>query len=258
MRSFTTRRKQPELDGHTPILLGRAASQRGGRPVARAQISSPVALVSTTNMLSFNAPDIAGTKPIEHRDYSGSSTSSEESDGSGGSVHSHETDPTDISSAEASPISSEPEPNHLSQFFKMTGEETPRTIDASPTLPRRAPSHSKRAHEALSRKRSVQRARSPSAQGRGISRTRSSAEMFTALPEYESPREPFGKELAQLDAVAEEFGGVRTDAEADAMWIKTRGLACYAASDYLSEIDGLVEILLDDNSPTVPDFSGWF
>lgn len=254
MRTFTTRRK-PDLDGQTPAFIGRAASQRGGRPVARAQISAPVELVSTTNMLSYNAPNIAGTKPIEHRDFN-SSSSSEESDGSG-SVHSQDTDPTDLSSADASPISTGP--HHLSHFFKSSNDEVS-SADSSPTLPRRAPSHSKRAHEALSRQRSVQRARSPSAQGRGVSVTRASAAMFTTKSELlEAPREsPFGKELAQLDAVAEEFGGVRTEAEADAMWIKTRGLACFAASEYLDEIDGLVNILLDDRSPTVPDFSGWF
>lgn len=241
MRSFTTRRK-PELDTSTTMLLGRAASQRGGRPVVRAQISAPVALVSTTNMLSYDAPNIAGTIPIVHRDFS---SSSEESD-SNGSVHSRETDPTDLSSPESSPTTAEP--NHLSQYFQPGDSPKP---EPSPMLPRRAPSHSKRAHEALSRKRSVQRARSPS-QGRVV---RSSADMFNSS--VDAPN-PFGKELAQLDAVAEEFAGVRTEAEFDALCMKTRGLAVCSADEYLSEIDGLVTILLDDNSPTVPDFSGWF
>lgn len=257
MRSFTTRRKQAELDGSMQIsILGRAASQRGGRPVARAQISAPVALVSTTNMLSYNAPDIAGTKPIEHRDTS--SSSSEESDGgSGGSLHSQDTEPTDISSPEASPTCAEPEPNHLSQYFKDGDMPKP---EASPTLPRRAASHSKRAHEALSRKRSVQRERaiSPINNARSISRTRASIDMFTSEAAAAPRENPFGKELAQLDAVVEEFSAARTEAQSESLWLRSRGLACLPVSDYLDEIDGLVTILLDDRTPTVPDFSGWF
>lgn len=269
MRSFTTRRKEPEFDPNTPNFLGRAASLRGGRPVPRTKISGPVALVSTTNMLSYNAPNIAGTQPVEQRDVS---SSSEESDGSNGSVHSHETDPTDMSSPDASPTSAEPEPNHLSHYFKAAVDAahkpmrspslsgSPILLDSpSPALPRRAPSHSKRAHEALSRKLSVQRARSPSAQGRGVSRTRNSADMFNSMATafVEAPKDG----SPQLDAVAEESGGsstTLTEHEFDAMYLRTKNLAHVSAADYLQEINPYLAIYLDDSTPSVPDFSGWF
>lgn len=354
MRSLTTRRKPEAVEALQPIQIGRAASQRGGRPVIRSQISPPLALVSTTNMLSFNAPDIAGTKPIQSATpSSATSSSSDESDSSALSIHSRETDPTDLSSADVSPISAEPD-NHLSHYFKTANHEaflrqrslsaartnpvpvlslsvaapatipetltpnacpvtaltpnaamptpatalsphtaglTPATalspstaamyqsalamspnglspvsairtpISAirytgdsspeSPILPRRAPSHSKRAHEALSRKRSVQRARSPA--------TRTSADMFNTLSPaafVDSPDSIFSPALAQVQE--ETSKSKYADAALDAHVIKTRGLASLDAMDYLNEIDGLVAVLLDDNAPTGPDFSGWF
>ncbi|QIW95671.1 hypothetical protein AMS68_001189 [Peltaster fructicola] len=267
MRSLTTRRKPEVAD--TPIMIRRAATQRGGRPVPRAQISPPIALVSTTNMLSFNAPNIAGTKPIEYN----SSSSSEESD-ENVSVHSQDTDPTDLSSAEASPTSA----SHLNQFFQK--EELNSSADTSPILPSRAPSHSKLAHETLSRQRSINRARSPSAQGRmpkspsmrpprspsaqgrGVSRTRlrtSGSALLTPTPHFidSSPESPFSKEMAQLDAVTEEFGSSQSEEEADALWMKSRDLACFVANDYLNEIDGLVNDFLIDSPPEATDYT-WF
>jgi hypothetical protein len=49
---------------------------------------------------------------------------------------------------------------------------------------------------------------------------------------------PFGKELEQLNEVAEEFGGVVRDAEfdADMTVIQEKGLASFCAADYLQEI----------------------
>ena len=53
---------------------------------------------------------------------------------------------------------------------------------------------------------------------------------------------PFGKELEQLNEVAEEFGGVVRDAEleADMVAIREHGLATFCAADYLQEISSLV------------------
>jgi hypothetical protein len=60
--------------------------------------------------------------------------------------------------------------------------------------------------------------------------------MFRATIAEES--HPFGKELEQLNEVAEEFGGVVRDAEeeADMNIIRERGLAQFCASDYVAEI----------------------
>jgi hypothetical protein len=63
--------------------------------------------------------------------------------------------------------------------------------------------------------------------------------MFKATIDEES--HPFGKELEQLNEVAEEFGGVVRDAEmeADMSAIREKGLATLCAADYLAEIKPL-------------------
>lgn len=52
---------------------------------------------------------------------------------------------------------------------------------------------------------------------------------------------PFGKELEQLNEVAEEFGGVVRDAEcqADKVAMQEHKLASFSAADYLAEIQPL-------------------
>lgn len=171
-RAFSTRRDKPEME---PIYVGRAATQRGGRPVIRTQISSPMALVSTSNVHLYTAQRIAGTSPIEIRKVSQSSidsSSSDESEASFSSAQSNGTI-TDASSIDDSPISTSPEPNYLTSYFKSTVVKSTRSRsetqsstesndpDATPRLPQRAPSHSKAAHEVLHRKRSLQRMLSP-------------------------------------------------------------------------------------------------
>lgn len=257
--------------------IGRAASHRNGRPVIRAQISSPVALVSTSNVLLNNAQHIAGTAPIEIRTASGASSvassSGDDSDASTGSIHSRET-VTDASSVDESPLRTDPEPNHLSCYFKPNVDTQTKSPSRSPSLsarasldkpsiPQRVPSHSKKAHENLHRKRSVQRMLSPaSTAGEAFRETgRNSHDMFSshaASAFVEAPKEgPFGRELAQLDEVAEEFGHVVRDAEAEADMkvINKYGLAQFGASDYLNEIQSLIyDTFMDE--PT-QDFGGW-
>ncbi|KAK4550168.1 hypothetical protein LTR36_003135 [Oleoguttula mirabilis] len=276
VRAFTTRRNKPEMQISTPMYIGRAASQRGGKPVLRAQISSPVALVSTSNVLLNNAHSIAGTSPIELRSVSSgssiSSGSADDSDAStaNGSIHSRDT-VTDASSIDESPIQAEP--NHLSCYFKpavntqsVSPELSPslsahQSLD-TPRIPQRVPSHSKKAHETLHRKNSVRRLLSPPPTAREAIRdvARSSTELFSPTKSafVEAPKEsPFGRELAQLDAVAEEFGHVVRDAEADAdmVLMRSRGLAHFAASDYLSEIQSLIYDTFTDTPSS--EFGGW-
>lgn len=243
VRAFTQRRGNGKPDHVAPT---RAASQRNGRPVYRTQISSPVALISSTNALSYEAPDISGTTPIDHGTAShGSRASSQHTaDHSDSSTLSIDTD-TDASSVDNSPVVT-PEPNHLSCYFRpsvdtKSGGSSP-TLPASPsfdapTIPQRVPSHSKKAHENLHRKRSVQRMMSPPA---GLAR-RNSVDMFKQP--VEAPREnPFGSELAQLDEVAEELSNTcrSAEAEADAQAMRQYGLACHDVSEYLSEIHSLI------------------
>ncbi|GAB1728235.1 hypothetical protein KC343_g15482 [Hortaea werneckii] len=262
-RAFTTRRQQkPEMHITSPMYIGRAATQRGGRPVNRSQISAPKVLLSTSNVQLNNAEHIAGASPIENRSFSSGSSvvssSAEDSDGSSrgnASVHSNDTI-TDASSVDESPMRTEPEPNHLSCYFKPAVDTHARSPSQSPShsarpsletpsIPQREPSHSKKAHETLHRKRSVQRMFSPPPTAREHRRS-PTQESFV-----EAPKEgPFGRELAQLDEVAEEFGHVVRDAETEADFasMKKHDLAYYAASDYLSEIQSMIYSTFEDES----------
>ena len=261
-RAFTLRGKKSEAN-IAPLTMGRAASHRNGKPVNRAQISSPVALVSTTNMLSYSAPSVASAQSANYRVFSAStasSTSGEESDASTNSIHSNDTN-TDMSSVDESPCAA---PNHLSAYFQPAVDTTNNSPIHSPSmsasstfeapiLPQRAASHSKHAHESLSRKRSVQRMQSPPTSARA------SSEFTPSLgASVEAPRDnPFGKELEQLDEIAEEFGQTVRNAEydADIAYMRSHNLGVYAASDYLNEIHGMIaaETFHEQREP-----SAWF
>jgi hypothetical protein len=260
-RAFTLRGKKSEAN-ISPITMGRAASHRNGKPVNRAQISSPVALVSTTNMLSYSAPNITSAQ-ANYRDFSASTASSasgEESDASTNSIHSNDTN-TDMSSVDESPICAAP--NHLSSYFQPAVDTTNNSPMHSPSmstsatfeapiLPQRAASHSKQAHESLSRKRSVQRMQSPPTSARA------SSEFTPSLgASVEAPRDnPFGKELEQLDEIAEEFGQTVRNAEydADTAYMRSHNLGVYAASDYLNEIHGMIAETFHEQR----EASAWF
>ncbi|TKA73527.1 hypothetical protein B0A55_05320 [Friedmanniomyces simplex] len=259
-RAFTMRhKKQPEMQISAPTFIGRAASQRGGKPVLRAQISSPVALISTSNMLLSNAQDIVGTSPIDIHDISPVSSSSSMTSRSGAdsdasSGHHSAGSITDASSVDDSPVSCHPEPNHLSCYFQpnVDTDSRPSSQPTSPSmrpsfdaprLPQRVPSHSKKAHEKVHRTRSIQRMMSPPPSTAYEARDSSETLTLTKSSFVEAAKEsPFGAELAQLDEVAEEFGHVVRDAEdeADFAAMKSRGFACYSAADYMSEIQHLV------------------
>ncbi|GAB7365544.1 hypothetical protein MBLNU230_g6616t1 [Neophaeotheca triangularis] len=267
-RAFSTRGKKPEPEISNPMRIGRAATQRGGKPVFRHEISSPVALLSTTNATAHNHADIPGTSPIEYCNqpsYPSSAASShssgEDSDASSGSVHSNDTI-TDASSVDESPC----EPNHLSCYFKPAVETNRPTSSHSPTasarpsfdssrpnLPQRAPSHSKKAHEMVSRQRSISRMQSPPG-----SRGRTSIEAFSPTRSgfVEAPREsPFDNELAQLDEVAEEYGQVISNHsnDEDTVYMQSLGLAHFGASDYMAEISSVMDYLFAEDNDT----AGW-
>ena len=247
-RAFTVRRNKNVEPSPAPYL-GRAASQRSpnAKPIMRTQISRPVALISTTNMLSYEAPDITGTQRIPNTERVVSSASSlsdassgDESDRSSTSAHSNDTAATSVDGS----APNSPEPNHLSCYFKPSVKtfsyDSSRASQSttsssllsleSPQLPQRAPSHSKKAH-VLSHKLSVQRKTS-----------RTSVETFsnkeTMVP---ASAHPFGKELEQLHEVAEELSSVVRDAEADEDRdiILSRGLAQFCANDYMNEIESI-------------------
>jgi len=295
-RAFTKRTKRPEVSPPSPIWA-QSTRQKGSTTFDRAKISSPVALISTTNMLSYNAPDIRHVSSSSVASTS-SQTSGDDSDHSAGassnaSNRSRET-LTDASSIESSsPIS--PEPNHLSCYFQAANSKNLRRSASSsnihkkspsltvtepvdaPAIPQRALSHSKRAHEQLARKRSLQHlpgqksprsshsssprishqyshSRSETSEPRRShtvshkhesSHSRSSLDMFTGQPI--EANHPFGKELEQLSEVAEEFHEAVRDVEEneDTLVMRKKGLVKLCAADYALELEDLYAILFD-------------
>jgi hypothetical protein len=252
------------------------------------KISGPVQLLSTTNMLTYNAPDIAvmqAQRKASGSVSSGSSSSASinEDDASSTSSRLRDTQLTDASSVGSiSPVSS-PHDDQKMLFFDSAAKvasslrrsistiemrnqsimeeeasELPRS--ESPAIPQRHPSHSKKAHTDLARKRSMQAMSSSSmTRAHNIASTsavrrdssRTSLDYFTSTsegvpsitttPAGTPSSHPFGKELEQLDEVAEEFHVVANNAEreADIQVMRAQGLARFCAAEYLTEIQPL-------------------
>jgi hypothetical protein len=225
--------------------------------IDRNKISLPVALISTTNTLVYDAPDISSmkskTSPLVL-----SPTSGDDSDHSVKSRASSEGSSrdtlTDASSVGGSSPTS-PAPNHLSGYFPSpAGKQLRKSASTNsisqvmeeptqpvPALPTRAISHSKRAHVQLAQKRSMQNLPSKSSQGfqRSSREQRKSVDMFKATIEEEA--HPFGRELEQLSEAVEEFSNVARSAEAeqDMSVMRQRNLATFCAAEYLAEIEPL-------------------
>jgi hypothetical protein len=259
-RALTRRVKRSEVPSSPP---SRSQSVKTSTTqIDRAKISLPVALVSTTNMLSYNAPDISHSNmrqissstvsthsAAEDSDHSASTTRSRAS-----TTGSRDTVLTDASSVDSSPTS--PAANHLSGYFSSGGKQVRKSASTAslhqvkeevaqpiPAIPQRALSHSKRAHERLAAKRSLTNigARGSNGSLRNSREQRSSIDMFS--PTIAEEVHPFGRELEQLNEIVEEFGGSIRDAEADADLgvMRSRNLARFCAADYLSEIRPLFE-----------------
>jgi len=251
-RAFTKRIQRPDA-------MGRIGSIRN-------QISSPVALLSTTNMLSYDAPDIA-TLHINTTDgalstaSSAPSTPGRQSSDNDSDGLTPSTVSTDASSVESSPRD---ESNHLSSYFRP-GPDTVRKaaeVEDIPVLPSRAPSHSKREHERLARKRSLQCVRPASAQSmRESVLSRSNSELRHSCARTSTNDKltvnPFSQELAQLNEVVEEFGATARDvaAEEDTAVMQSRGLMKFGLDDYLQEIQPLWSIVFAEIVP--PANSPW-
>jgi hypothetical protein len=254
-RAVTKRMKRSDAPSLSPPTRSQSVKLPTTQ-IDRTKISLPVALVSTTNMLSYNAPDI---QPLRHVSSSTSSTHStaDDSDHSASTTRSRASTVgstlTDASSVDLSPTS--PAPNHLSGYFAAPGKQVHKSastaslskvkeepVEAIPAIPQRALSHSKRAHERLAAKRSMQSMNSRTSAGSTLlsREQRSSVDMFRGTIQEEEAH-PFGRELEQLNEIVEELGGVIRDAEAEADMtvMRSKGLAFFCASDYLQEIQPL-------------------
>jgi hypothetical protein len=184
--------------------------------ISKNKISSPVALLSTTNMITYTAP------PLRNSLSTGSISSDSATSSGAGS-------PTSIKS----PMFSEDEPpasNHLSTYF---------TSAALPPPPVR--SQSTREIKKSKSSGSLARPRHPSMPPAPPQTKVTVQWPPTAQPpkELHSSRgysgNPFGAELAQVAEMTEEIAGMHVlDAEEEFML--SRGLQKFRADDYMDEI----------------------
>jgi len=231
----------------------RSSTTKRGASI-RHKISAPVELIHTTNMLSYNAPDI-----FPKQTSVGSSRSDDESDSAPTTAS---TPPTSPDTPFPENRTTSPEPNHLSCYFAppkqaVAGPE-PAEISA-PAIPQRAPSHTKKPYDGLgitrhrsasqlsehstrsvSTKASFSFSRSSSTSTSTSAHTSvslaptrkasvaslstpapppppiSSSALAAALHKKEySDTHPFGHELAQVSELAEEYASTREDEEED-------------------------------------------
>ena len=233
---------------------------------ARKEISLPVGLISTTNMLSYEAPDL----PVARQMMAARSSS----DNATPTTSSPQDVPSltpDGSSAGSSPAV---EYNHLSAYFPgPTVKRSPSARQAqatdidAPAIPKRVPSHSKREHERLARKRSLRAsgksspATSPSSPDLSPADNdvqRSSLELMGVNAPEPPPRmtlnptrhrsptvnnnnNPFSPELEKLNEVAEDFKHTTDQAagepdDEDTIHMRKLGLVKFAAIDYRNDI----------------------
>ncbi|KAK3903461.1 hypothetical protein C8A05DRAFT_14568 [Staphylotrichum tortipilum] len=162
-RAFTNRRVKQSIRA---AEISENAPQRSNS--IRNKISSPVQLLHTTNMLSYNAPDI--------HPMSASSTSSSprsDDDMSDSALTAGTTPPTSPDVETASKRSLSPAPNHLSSHFILADRQKPAPTIArpeAPVIPQRALSQPRKPNT-LVRQRS---ASNMSQQSRGSASTKAS------------------------------------------------------------------------------------
>ena len=218
-RALTNRKRQNSDANY--VGPARAGSTRSG-PIKRSAISNPVELISTTNALAYNAPNIYG--------------SSDESDGSASiGMTSRATTP------ETSPDESPIEPNHLSIYFPPRSNPTRSSNDSmdneTPKIPQRAPSHTKKSHQFAARQRASSRATPPPNTIHAPSIPQSTPEPVSSQSLSEHP---FGAEIAEVNKVAEKFGTREVMIlDEEEQFLINNGLCKFGADDYVDEIQSL-------------------
>ncbi|KAJ5143746.1 uncharacterized protein N7515_002533 [Penicillium bovifimosum] len=246
-RAFTRRNKRPEVSAPMPYR-GDGHIRLNSASVKRGNISGPVQLLSTTNMIAYNAPDInsansSSASSLGSRDDSDSAMSPQ-------SYASSMTSP-DVSPHESCPVDANP----MSYFPKRSATVTsqPRSSTSSssttdtPLLPKRALSHTKRSHQELAHKRSVSRMSPPPLNAR--------APTIRASQDFFQSEHPFSKELEKVNEVAEEFGGLNLLDEEERI-LYDKGLKKFSAEDYLAEVEELYGSIFEDTRGNM--YTSWF
>ncbi|KAI9808935.1 MAG: hypothetical protein M1826_004008 [Phylliscum demangeonii] len=286
-RAFTSRRAvpRPEISSPTaittpcmPAIPHRSASVRigpGAKPIMRSQISAPMQLLSTSNMLSYNAPDIAGATASRVPNgaagaaaafgrsttslSSAASSSSRDGDGDGSSDDDRagRSPSSPATSLEPSPMTS-PEVRNTAIFFHASADQPPSSTHAPVIslplklpIPHRAASHTKASHHALARHRSRHHhVAPPVAIPAAVAPAAVAPRHEQHQQQQQQPQHPFGAELQQVDEVAEELGlkpSMAEVVEAEALFLRQRGLLKFSVQDYLAEIQGLFGGVFEDH-----------
>ena len=207
--------------------------------IKRSAISAPLQLLSTTNVLAFNAPNIYGS-------------SDNESEGS--MTFSNSTRATTPDNDSPTSV----EPNHLSSYFAdanrsaLRGSKDSTECD-SPAIPQRMPSHTKKSHQLAARKRSIRQAVQPPVEIHSATTARNSIEMFSRNHEADHP---FGAELTKVNELAEDIGARDVlILDEEEQYLMSNGFCKFGAEDYLDEIMGLLGCSY--NNPFSKDSPVW-
>ena len=287
-RAFTTRRVRMSNElAEASKAPQRSNTTTKGATSLRQKISAPVQLVHTTNMLSYNAPDLPRTKRSVslHR----------KSDDDNASQTTQDSTPPTSPDIEHGQRGSSPDGSHSSSYFAATGKRAytplPEVIaeNAVPELPQRSPSHKKKSsQEILARQRSTRLSRDSHqsaassqnshtfSRSASVSTVASSASRSSlsgphkltvplspstpppmpAMPAmplldrtFRKEAHPFGQELAQVTELVEEFGA-RDGVPVmseDDQYMMEHGLVKLNASDYLGEVHGLDNYFFAEN-----------
>lgn len=268
-RALTTCRLRLSSDLADRGQISRSSSAR--KPDARRKISAPIQLIHTTNMLSYNAPDL----PRPSRSNSTATRSDDDSDA-----------PTTASTPPTSPDVSPDEPplpNHLTYYFTQPAK--PRAAaGAPPEIPRRSPSHTKNSFDKLARARSDSRQSTDSEVSKTFSRSASTSTRASSVsdasspstPKHAGPRppaaspaaaplrpandgHPFGQELAKVYELAEQYSAGQPMATIDEeqQYLDMRGLQKLTADDYLGAVQGLSSAFFSEPRHATAAVSLW-
>ncbi|KAF4973893.1 hypothetical protein FZEAL_9150 [Fusarium zealandicum] len=287
-RAFTARKAKMAAHNDLGDLVNTPHRSNSARdrqhPILRHKISAPIQLVHTTNMLSYNAPDI----PQSLRSKS-SLRSVEDSEVPSTAESTPPTSP-DVSPVKECPG---PEPNHLSTYFMFSDKPSvmPKIVEA-PIIPKRSPSHTKQnSYDAIARHRSASRLSKDSEHSvstkasfnfsrSSSTSTQASSASLTSAGQTQKPTpapvaapapppsfhqrtlkdsHPFGQELAQVTELAEEYGAKSNnkDDDEDSEYFKSQGLVRFTAEDYLSDVQSLLSSFFPEVSHAKPTTALW-
>ena len=278
-RAFTTRRGRAG-DSSDSSMPQRSLTTKGPMNL-RSKISGPVELVHTTNMLSYNAPDLPRLK---HHGLPSVSTSSSASKSEDDSDTLNTLDSTPPTSPDVAPgeRSSSPDPTHLSTYFTAPLKPLPPTpLSEAPVIPKRSPSHTKKASmDAINRQQSISRmskssdntlstkasmtfSRSSST-STNLSHLSTHSRKLSAPPRPAAPlspsamqttptkdSHPFGQELAQVTELVEELTvrpALTAEMAEDEKYLNSKGLAQLGINDYLSIVEELATSFFPDTT----------